>query len=192
MTEHTKDADCTVDPDTDVCAICGVERGDPCAACGGRSFHTDDHCPLTESNYVDTGDLIEWTRGLRIDRDTLRAQLDEAVALLREDLMDAAPDCHLRGDYHDSVHGRESAKTCRYCVRRAFLARIDGAVTETPSALACPVEHSASSNGACSVGLAGHGGSHNMTWRKRKAGTGFYCDYCGKSDNTPRDGKAGA
>lgn len=37
--EHTKDADCTVDPKTDLCAECGVYHGDPCIDCGGRGFH---------------------------------------------------------------------------------------------------------------------------------------------------------
>jgi hypothetical protein len=40
-TEHTKDADCTVDPTTDSCRECGVYHGDPCPACDGRGFHVD-------------------------------------------------------------------------------------------------------------------------------------------------------
>lgn len=38
---------------------------------------------------------------------------------------------------------------------------------------------------SCPKGPSGNGGRHNMTWRKRKAGTGFYCDYCGLSENSP-------
>lgn len=36
---HGRDADCTVDPETDTCTTCGVFHGDPCRLCGGRGFH---------------------------------------------------------------------------------------------------------------------------------------------------------
>ena len=44
MSEHTKDEDCTVDPETQCCTVCGVGHGDPCEFCGGRGFHMD-NCP---------------------------------------------------------------------------------------------------------------------------------------------------
>ena len=42
---HTKDADCTVDPETLLCQGCGVYHGDPCEQCGGAGFHRSDDCP---------------------------------------------------------------------------------------------------------------------------------------------------
>ena len=46
---HTKDADCIVNPETNLCVDCGVEHGDPCVDCGGRGFHLP-ACPwMTES-----------------------------------------------------------------------------------------------------------------------------------------------
>jgi len=43
-TLHDRDEQCVVDPDTGLCRICGVARGDhPCPECGGWSFHRD-HC----------------------------------------------------------------------------------------------------------------------------------------------------
>jgi hypothetical protein len=39
--EHMKDADCTVDPRTCLCTVCGVECGAPCPVCGCQSFHAD-------------------------------------------------------------------------------------------------------------------------------------------------------
>lgn len=44
MTEHTRDADCTIDPETLCCTGCGVDHGAPCADCGGGAFHLD-ACP---------------------------------------------------------------------------------------------------------------------------------------------------
>lgn len=38
---HTKDEDCTVDPETGCCSVCGVLHGDPCPCCGGSGFHKD-------------------------------------------------------------------------------------------------------------------------------------------------------
>lgn len=38
---HTRDTDCTIDPRTDSCVVCGVHHGDACPLCGGRGFHTD-------------------------------------------------------------------------------------------------------------------------------------------------------
>lgn len=37
--EHTKDEDCTVDPVTLSCTVCGVMHWEPCPKCGGRGFH---------------------------------------------------------------------------------------------------------------------------------------------------------
>ena len=44
MINHTKDAECTIDPETDLCKECGVYHGDPCPDCGGKGLHTDE-CP---------------------------------------------------------------------------------------------------------------------------------------------------
>jgi len=54
---HTKDADCTIDPATGLCSVCGVADGEPCPECGGRSFHLDgcsesDATAPTTSRYV--------------------------------------------------------------------------------------------------------------------------------------------
>ncbi len=43
--EHEQDADCTVDPETNLCVVCGVEHAEPCPDCGGRGFHKPD-CPV--------------------------------------------------------------------------------------------------------------------------------------------------
>lgn len=39
---HTTDADCSVDPATDVCTECGVHHGEPCRECGSAAFHEPD------------------------------------------------------------------------------------------------------------------------------------------------------
>jgi hypothetical protein len=39
---HTQDAQCDVDPDTNLCRQCGAEHSEPCYLCGGRAFHQDD------------------------------------------------------------------------------------------------------------------------------------------------------
>lgn len=44
---HTQDEDCQVDPNTDLCVVCGVHHWDPCVTCGGRGFHRED-CPERE------------------------------------------------------------------------------------------------------------------------------------------------
>ena len=36
---HNQDPDCTIDPNTGLCTVCGVYHGEPCFACGGRGFH---------------------------------------------------------------------------------------------------------------------------------------------------------
>ena len=42
--EHTQDADCTIDPDTDSCEHCGVDHSGDCPDCQGKGFHADS-CP---------------------------------------------------------------------------------------------------------------------------------------------------
>lgn len=38
--EHSQDSDCTVNPETLLCEVCGVYHGeDACPDCGGRGFH---------------------------------------------------------------------------------------------------------------------------------------------------------
>jgi hypothetical protein len=37
--KHTSDNQCTVDPTTNTCTVCGVEHGAPCPECSGRGFH---------------------------------------------------------------------------------------------------------------------------------------------------------
>jgi hypothetical protein len=39
----TKDSDCTVNPSTNVCDVCGAEHGAPCVHCNQRAFH-DPRC----------------------------------------------------------------------------------------------------------------------------------------------------
>lgn len=38
---HSHDSECIVDPETDLCLICGVMHGQPCTDCGQRAFHLD-------------------------------------------------------------------------------------------------------------------------------------------------------
>jgi len=45
MKNHSKDSDCTVDPETGCCTVCGVEHGEPCPECGMRAYHSKD-CPV--------------------------------------------------------------------------------------------------------------------------------------------------
>ena len=47
-TMHEQDCDCTVDPETNCCTVCGVEHSDPCDVCGGRGFHKFD-CSKNET-----------------------------------------------------------------------------------------------------------------------------------------------
>lgn len=37
--DHTQDSDCSVDPETLSCALCGVDHSGECLDCGGRGFH---------------------------------------------------------------------------------------------------------------------------------------------------------
>ena len=46
---HTKDSDCTVDPTTLCCSLCGVSHSDPCGHCKGAGFHKED-CPFSDAN----------------------------------------------------------------------------------------------------------------------------------------------
>ena len=47
---HTKDSDCTVDPETMLCSECGVDHSDSCPDCGGWGFHKDAcHAMLPQS-----------------------------------------------------------------------------------------------------------------------------------------------
>jgi hypothetical protein len=39
MTTHTKDSDCTIDPETDCCLECFAWHAEPCRECGGRAYH---------------------------------------------------------------------------------------------------------------------------------------------------------
>lgn len=43
--DHTEDAHCTVDTETNECRICHVFHGDPCQDCGGRGYHNQG-CPI--------------------------------------------------------------------------------------------------------------------------------------------------
>ncbi len=43
---HTQDSDCTVDPETGLCTVCGVLHGEPCILCGGRGYHALDCAEL--------------------------------------------------------------------------------------------------------------------------------------------------
>jgi len=45
--EHLQDSDCTVDPETLLCSVCGVDHGGECIDCGGRGFHKP-NCPWME------------------------------------------------------------------------------------------------------------------------------------------------
>lgn len=40
--EHDRDMDCIGHIVNDMCTVCGVYHGDPCARCGGRGFHKPD------------------------------------------------------------------------------------------------------------------------------------------------------
>lgn len=42
---HTKDTDCTVDPDTLCCTVCGVDHSEECLECGQRGYHAET-CPI--------------------------------------------------------------------------------------------------------------------------------------------------
>jgi hypothetical protein len=43
--QHSKDSDCTVDWNTGLCKVCGVDHGgDLCPDCGQRAFHSN-NCP---------------------------------------------------------------------------------------------------------------------------------------------------
>lgn len=52
---HTTDTDCTIDPATDCCAVCGVLHGDPCRDCAGCGYHRPD-CPTVLSDAIATAD----------------------------------------------------------------------------------------------------------------------------------------
>lgn len=37
---HERDEECTIDPETEMCRVCGVDHSGQCPACLGRGFHT--------------------------------------------------------------------------------------------------------------------------------------------------------
>lgn len=41
---HTQDSDCTLDPATSCCRVCGVDHSATCIKCSGRGFHLPS-CP---------------------------------------------------------------------------------------------------------------------------------------------------
>lgn len=49
---HTADEHCTVDPDTELCSICGARHGMPCEECSGRAFHSPGCSRSDENSYV--------------------------------------------------------------------------------------------------------------------------------------------
>jgi hypothetical protein len=51
---HMKDEDCSVDPSTNLCTVCGVEHGEACPVCGGRGFHKEGCAESDATNTVDT------------------------------------------------------------------------------------------------------------------------------------------
>lgn len=53
---HEADEDCTIDPATGLCFVCGVEHGDPCPECGATAYHRPD-CPETWPMPLDDPDL---------------------------------------------------------------------------------------------------------------------------------------
>lgn len=64
MNDHRRDEDCTVDPATDTCSVCGVGHGDPCPDCGARAFHRRG--------------CFQWTRAQRqAVKDSLRGMGEE-------------------------------------------------------------------------------------------------------------------
>jgi hypothetical protein len=71
---HNKDADCSVDPATDMCTVCGVYHGEACDECGGRGFHGD-ACSLNEANWVDAQE----TRENSVDLDQFKVKDQPAI-----------------------------------------------------------------------------------------------------------------
>lgn len=51
--EHSKDADCTVDPSTHECHFCHVIHGEPCPECGGRAYHNAGCSYMDEPGLID-------------------------------------------------------------------------------------------------------------------------------------------
>lgn len=39
--QHSHDLECTVNPATLCCEVCGVDHSDECLDCGGRGFHKE-------------------------------------------------------------------------------------------------------------------------------------------------------
>ncbi len=42
LSDHQKDSDCTVNPETLMCDGCGVDHSEECPDCGGRGFHQNE------------------------------------------------------------------------------------------------------------------------------------------------------
>ena len=55
--EHSKDSDCTVDPETMLCTVCGVDHSESCPVCDGHGFHAVD-CIESDANWQ--GPLTEF------------------------------------------------------------------------------------------------------------------------------------
>ena len=66
--DHTKDSDCTVDPLTNCCKVCGVDHSEPCLECGGKGYHSP-NCPELQH----TGNTIPALERtvIRVTRDRL-------------------------------------------------------------------------------------------------------------------------
>ena len=50
---HATDTDCTIDPATDCCTICGVDHSGECPDCHGRGFHRPGCPELSTATFTD-------------------------------------------------------------------------------------------------------------------------------------------
>jgi hypothetical protein len=83
--DHVKDEDCTVDPETNCCSVCGTAHGGPCYHCRARAFHLPG-CVFLLGNKrrqiqplqrVDRPDLIKF---VAVDRSIMRGAEHIATA----------------------------------------------------------------------------------------------------------------
>lgn len=95
MADHTTDADCTVDPDLQVCIECGADHSDPCPTCGGRGFHA-------ELSFDATYRVVSAYRALEVEgRGALFLSSEEFARLV--DAVDQASATMHAGGYAEAI-----------------------------------------------------------------------------------------
>ena len=83
MDNHSKDSDCTVNPETLCCDVCGVAHGDECLDCGGRGYHKPG-CESIESDICEECGVEHGLHGCEDIRDLVGDEQHEDTPSLED------------------------------------------------------------------------------------------------------------